>query len=63
MKSYLPTSIWGTQQIQFHSKPLYDGVFGIWYGKGHGVDRSGDTLHHGNLLGPIHLGVLFANGR
>ena len=50
------TSIWGTQQIQFHSKPLYDGVFGIWYGKGPGVDRSGDALRHGNLAGTNPFG-------
>ena len=55
------TSIWGTQQIQFHSKPLYDGVFGIWYGKGPGVDRSGDALRHGNLAGtnPVWGSYLF----
>ena len=36
------TAIWGTQQLNLIEKSDYDGVFGIWYGKGPGVDRSGD---------------------
>ncbi len=50
------TAIWGTQQLGFHGKPKYDGVFSIWYGKGPGVDRSGDALRHGNLAGSHPLG-------
>ncbi len=45
------TAIWGTQQMGLHGKPKYDGVFGVWYGKGPGVDRSGDVFRHGNLAG------------
>jgi len=45
------TAIWGTQQMGLHGKPKYDGVFGIWYGKGPGVDRTGDVFRHGNLAG------------
>ncbi len=47
------TAVWGTQQIGIFAgeQPVYDGVFGIWYGKGPGVDRSGDALKHGNLAG------------
>jgi indolepyruvate ferredoxin oxidoreductase len=45
------TAIWGTQQLGLHGKPKYDGVFGIWYGKGPGVDRTGDVFRHGNLAG------------
>jgi indolepyruvate ferredoxin oxidoreductase len=45
------TAIWGTQQLGFHGKPRYDGVFAIWYGKGPGVDRTGDAFRHGNLAG------------
>jgi len=45
------TAIWGTQQAHFHGENKYDGVFAIWYGKGPGVDRSGDAFRHGNLAG------------
>ncbi|WP_415235274.1 indolepyruvate ferredoxin oxidoreductase family protein [Sneathiella sp.] len=45
------TSIWGTQQLHLSGKSDYDGVFGIWYGKGPGVDRSGDVFKHGNMAG------------
>ncbi len=45
------TAIWGTQQLGFHGTPKYDGVFAIWYGKGPGVDRTGDAFRHGNLAG------------
>ena len=45
------TAIRGTQQIDAVPDPLYDGVFGAWYGKGPGVDRSGDALKHGNYVG------------
>jgi len=45
------TSLWGTQQAGLFGTAKYDGVFGIWYGKGPGVDRSGDALKHGNLAG------------
>ena len=43
------TAIWGSQQMGFHGKPKYDGVFGIWYGKGPGVDRTGDVFR-GDVL-------------
>ncbi len=53
------TAIWGTQQINLRTKPKYDGVFSIWYGKGPGVDRSGDALTHANVAGTApHGGVL-----
>jgi len=45
------TALWGTQQMGFHGKPKYDGVFGVWYGKGPGVDRTGDVFRHANLAG------------
>ena len=58
------TAIWGTQQIGlFGDKSDYDGVFSLWYGKGPGVDRSGDALKHGNLAGSSkHGGVVMAFG-
>ncbi|HEX3885086.1 MAG TPA: indolepyruvate ferredoxin oxidoreductase family protein [Stellaceae bacterium] len=57
------TSVWGTQQIGLFPGAKYDGVFAIWYGKGPGVDRSGDALKHGNSAGTApHGGVLAIAG-
>src|SRR5690606_12717333 len=53
------TAVWGTQQAGLLGEGLHDGVFGLWYGKGPGVDRSGDVLRHANLAGTApHGGVL-----
>jgi indolepyruvate ferredoxin oxidoreductase len=54
------TAIWGTQQLGFHGEPKYDGVFAIWYGKGPGVDRTGDAFRHGNLAGTHPKGGVIA---
>ncbi len=57
------TSVWGTQQSGFFGDAKYDGVFGIWYGKGPGVDRTGDALKHANLFGTHpHGGVIALAG-
>ena len=57
------TSVWGTQQAGLYSKARHDGVFGLWYGKGPGVDRSGDVFRHANLAGTSkHGGVLALMG-
>jgi indolepyruvate ferredoxin oxidoreductase len=40
-------AVWGTQQIGFFD-PRFEGVFGMWYSKGPGIDRSGDALRHAN---------------
>jgi indolepyruvate ferredoxin oxidoreductase len=50
------TSIWGTQQLNLFPGAKYDGVFGLWYGKGPGVDRSGDAFKHGNYAGTSKYG-------
>ncbi len=57
------TAVWGTQQAELDGEGRYQGVFALWYGKGPGVDRSGDVLRHGNLAGSSPLGgVLVAMG-
>jgi len=50
------TALWGTQQINLFGDGAYDGVFGMWYGKGPGVDRTGDVFRHANLAGTAPLG-------
>ena len=57
------TAVWGTQQAELRGEGKYDGVFSLWYGKGPGVDRSGDPMKHGNMAGTSrHGGVLMAMG-
>ena len=51
---------WGTQQAGLDGEGAYDGVFCLWYGKGPGVDRSGDALRHANLAGTSRLGGVVA---
>ncbi|MGI9514566.1 MAG: indolepyruvate ferredoxin oxidoreductase family protein [Anderseniella sp.] len=57
------TAIWGSQQAEMRGEGAYDGVFSIWYGKGPGVDRTGDVLRHANSAGSSkHGGVLALMG-
>ena len=54
------TAIWGTQQAEIDGYGKFDGVFCIWYGKGPGVDRSGDAFRHANLAGTSKYGGVLA---
>ncbi len=51
------TAIWGSQQAEIRGDGKYDGVFGIWYGKGPGVDRTGDVFRHANHAGSSKHGT------
>jgi indolepyruvate ferredoxin oxidoreductase len=50
------TAIWGSQQLNLSKGANYDGIVGIWYGKGPGVDRCGDVFRHGNAAGSAKNG-------
>ncbi|WP_299200410.1 indolepyruvate ferredoxin oxidoreductase family protein [uncultured Tateyamaria sp.] len=57
------TALWGAQQAELRGEGKFDGVYGLWYGKGPGVDRSGDAFKHANMAGSSkHGGVLVAMG-
>ena len=54
------TAVWGTQQVPLSPGARHEGVFGIWYGKGPGTDRSGDVLRHANSAGSSPKGGVLA---
>jgi indolepyruvate ferredoxin oxidoreductase len=57
------TALWGSQQAHLRGEGRVQGVFGLWYGKGPGVDRCGDVFRHANMAGSAeHGGVLVCMG-
>lgn len=54
------TAVWGSQQLDAFGGKKYDGVFGMWYGKGPGLDRSADAMRHANAFGTAKLGGVLA---
>ena len=54
------TAVWGSQQLGLFSGAKVDGVFGIWYGKAPGVDRTGDAFKHANFAGTSKFGGALA---
>ena len=57
------TALWGSQQVHYYNDANYDGVFGMWYGKGPGVDRSLDAMRQGHWHGTAkHGGMLVLSG-
>jgi indolepyruvate ferredoxin oxidoreductase len=54
------TAIWGSQQAELRGEGKFDGVFSMWYGKGPGVDRTGDVFRHANFAGTSKYGGVLA---
>jgi indolepyruvate ferredoxin oxidoreductase len=56
------TVVYGSQLANYFPQPKYDGVLGMWYGKGPGVDRTGDIFKHANFAGIAKNGGVLALG-
>ena len=54
------TAVWGSQQANLFPGARYDGVYGMWYGKAPGVDRTGDAFKHANFAGVFPKGGVLA---
>src|SRR5258707_1168662 len=59
-EDFAATALWGAQQAELRGEGKYDGVFGLWYGKGPGVDRTGDVFRHANFAGSSKHGDVLA---
>ena len=56
------TAIWGSQQPGYGPLDRHDGIVGMWYGKGPGLDRCGDVFKHANFMGVGENGGVLALG-
>ncbi|KAG1694891.1 hypothetical protein GQR58_006831 [Nymphon striatum] len=54
------TAVRGSQEVGLMPGSKFDGVFGMWYGKGPGLDRSIDAIRHANAAGTSKLGGVLA---
>ena len=54
------TAVWGSQQANLFPGAKFDGVYGLWYGKAPGVDRTGDVFKHANFAGVMPKGGVLA---
>jgi indolepyruvate ferredoxin oxidoreductase len=54
------TSVMGSQLTARLDDCRYDGVLGIWYGKGPGIDRAGDAIRHAVFAGTAATGGVVA---
>ena len=54
------TAVMGSQLATEQPDATYEGVLGIWYGKGPGIDRAGDALRHANFTGTSSKGGAIA---